>query len=98
MILFFHDVSHKVGAKPTIRYLIVCILFFFLKPAFKLTWDLHGKVLFLLLHQIRPTNFLVDGMFYKLVLFRRQGQEGVSLGLQWKLGVSRRSGATAVSL
>lgn len=73
----------KLGPNPQLDiwlYLLCfCGFFFFWKPAFKLTWDLHGKVLFLLLYQIRPTNFLVDGMFYKSVLFWRWVRKGSAL-------------------
>lgn len=49
-----------------------------------------GKGFFFSCYWFKPTNFLVDGMFYKLVYFAREGQENVSLRFmietQWSLG------------
>lgn len=93
MFLCFNDKSHK-GPNPQLDIWVDRL--YFLKASFQVNLDLHGKGVFLLCYQVRPTNFLVNGLFYKLVHFAREGQESVGLRFlmetQWPLG----SGGSAV--
>lgn len=73
----------KLGPNPQLDiwlYLLCfCGFFFFLKTSFQVNLGFTWESAFSFPYQIRPTNFLVDGMFYKSVLFWRWVRKGSAL-------------------